>query len=65
MDLPFHGTWRIEGNDTIVLGFPPTKNKQVTDVDESRCTLSAHGDEDELHCSLGRDLDFTVLPTRR
>jgi hypothetical protein len=65
MDLPFHGTWRIEGNDTIVLAFPPTKGQAASDADESRCQLLTQGDEDALHCSLGKDLEFTVLPTRR
>jgi hypothetical protein len=65
MDLPFHGTWRIEGDDGITLGLPPNKGKAITDADELHCTLAAHGDEDALHCTLGHDLDFTVLPTRR
>ncbi len=65
MDLPFHGAWRIEGNDTVVLVFPPNKGKQATVKDESKCQLAAHGDEDALHCELGHDLEFTVLPTRR
>jgi hypothetical protein len=65
MDLPFHGTWRIEGDDGITLGLPPNKGQAVTDADEVHCTLAAHGDEDALHCTLGHDLDFTVLPTRR
>jgi hypothetical protein len=65
VDLPFHGTWRIEGNDTVVLAFPPNKGKQATVKDESACSLTARGDEDALHCSLGKDIDFTVLPVRR
>jgi hypothetical protein len=65
VDLPFHGTWRIDGDDGIILGLPPNKGKAITDADEVHCTLAAHGDEDALHCPLGHDLDFTVLPTRR
>lgn len=64
-DLPFHGTWKIQGNDTIVLVFPPNKGKDATDIDEAPCKLQASGDEDSLSCSLGHDLDFVVLPTRR
>jgi len=64
MDLPFHGTWRIE-NDQIVLSFPPDKANKATDKDEAPCKFEAHGDEDALHCAISKDLDFTALPTRR
>jgi hypothetical protein len=57
------GTWRIEG-DNVVLTIP-TKGQKVTEKDETRCELEPKGDEDALHCVLDRDLEFTVLPTRR
>jgi hypothetical protein len=63
LDLPFKGTWRIVP-DGIVLALP-TKGKQVTNKDEAPCTFEKERDEDALHCVLDRDLDFTVLPTRR
>jgi hypothetical protein len=63
MDLPFKGTWRLDG-DHVVLTMP-TRGKQVTAADEAGCTFEAAGDEDSLRCSLGRDIDFVVLPTRR
>ncbi|MBA3397253.1 MAG: hypothetical protein H0T89_31795 [Deltaproteobacteria bacterium] len=62
-DTPFKGTWRIEGT-RIVLTLP-TRGKQVSAADEAGCELVAQGDEDALHCVIGRDIDFTVLPTRR
>jgi hypothetical protein len=62
-EMPFKGTWRIEGN-RLVLTFP-NKGKSVTAADESVCTFETSGDEDALKCSIGRDLEFTVLPTRR
>jgi len=62
-DLPFKGIWRIDGN-RVVLTFP-TKGKQVSSADEAGCQFEAAGDEDSLRCSLDRDIDFVVLPTRR
>lgn len=62
-DLPFKGTWRLDG-DNVVLTFP-TKGKAATAEDEAPCTFEKQGDEDALHCVLGRDIDFVVLPTRR
>jgi len=29
------------------------------------CRFEGAGDEDAMRCSLGRDIDFVVLPTRR
>ena len=63
MDLPFKGIWRLEG-DHVVLTMP-TRGKQVTAADEAGCTFEVAGDEDSLRCTLGRDIDFVVLPTRR
>ena len=60
---PFKGTWRIEG-DRVVLTLP-TKGRQTTAEDEASCQLQAVGDEDALHCQIGRDIEFKVLPTRR
>jgi hypothetical protein len=62
-DLPFKGTWKISP-DGIVLVLP-TKGKQATAKDEAPCTFEKDRDEDAMHCVLDRDLDFTVLPTRR
>jgi hypothetical protein len=62
-DLPFKGTWRIEG-DRVVLTMP-TRGKQVTAADQAGCQFEAQGDEDALRCNLGRDIEFVVLPTRR
>jgi hypothetical protein len=63
LDMPFKGTWRIEG-DRVVLTLP-NKGRKTTEADEAGCALQAAGDEDALTCQIGRDLDFTVLPTRR
>jgi hypothetical protein len=56
------GTWRVS-DDGIVLAIP-TKGK-VTAKDEAPCTFEKERDEDALHCVIDKDLDFTVLPTRR
>lgn len=62
-DLPFKGAWRSDG-DRVILTFA-TKGKQVTAADEAFCKFEPQGDEDSLHCDLGNDIDFVVLPTRR
>jgi hypothetical protein len=62
-EMPFKGTWRIEGSK-IVLSFP-NKGKSTTVADESACTFEPAGDEEGLKCTIGRDLEFTVLPARR
>jgi hypothetical protein len=62
-DIPFKGTWRIDGNEVVIV--VPTKGKQATAADEGRCKLEPQGDEDALHCALGRDVEFVALPTRR
>jgi hypothetical protein len=62
-DTPFKGTWRIDG-DQILLTFPTTGHKATT-KDDAPCKFERAGDEDALHCSLGHDLEFLVLPTRR
>ena len=62
-DLPFKGTWRLEG-DHVVITFP-TRGKAVGQEDEAGCTFERAGDEDSLRCVLGRDIDFVVLPARR
>ena len=62
-DTPFKGTWRIEGARVILT--LPNRGKQVTAADETACAFEAAGDEDALRCQIGRDLEFTVLPTRR
>lgn len=62
-DLPFKGAWRSDG-DRVVLTFA-TRGKQVTAADEASCRFEPKGDEDSLHCDLGNDIEFVVLPTRR
>jgi len=62
-DLPFHGTWRIDG-DELVLAFP-TSGQKTSVKDETSCKFERSGDEDGLRCKLDRDLEFVVLPTRR
>jgi hypothetical protein len=62
-DLPFKGTWRLDG-DRVVLTFA-TRGKAVSAEDEAACKFEKVGDEDSLRCVLGRDIDFAVLPTRR
>jgi len=62
-DSPFHGTWRIEGQ-RVVLQLP-TQGRTASAADEASCTFETAGDEDALRCSLGHDIDFVVLPTRR
>jgi hypothetical protein len=62
-DSSFKGTWRVDG-DRVVLQLP-TKGKQLTAADEATCGFEGAGDEDAMRCSLGHDLDFVVLPTRR
>lgn len=61
-DTPFKGTWRLDG-DRVVLGLP--NQGKVTKEDEAGCVFEASGDEDALRCTLGRDLEFSVLPARR
>lgn len=63
-DMPFKGTWRVADHG-IVLVLPPAKGHAASDKDEAPCGLDKQGDEDALHCDLGHDLEFTVLPTRR
>jgi len=63
MDLPFHGTWRIDGKN-VVLTFP-TSGQKATAKDDTVCKFEKVGDEDALHCALDKDLEFQVLPTRR
>ena len=62
-DLPFKGAWRSDG-DRVILTFA-TRGKQVTGDDEAGCRFEPKGDEDSLHCDLGNDIEFVVLPTRR
>lgn len=62
-DSPFKGTWRIEGQHVVLT--LPNKGKQATAADEAGCEFQGAGDEDALRCQIGRDIEFTVLPTRR
>ncbi len=63
-DLPFKGTWRIDDADHVTLVLP-TKGQPATVKDEAGCSWKKHGEEDALHCVVGKDLEFEVLPTRR
>ncbi|HEX5061507.1 MAG TPA: hypothetical protein VFV99_19200 [Kofleriaceae bacterium] len=62
-EQPFKGTWRVD-QDGIILTLP-TKGKQSTVKDEAPCVFEKQKDEDALRCTLDRDLEFLVLPTRR
>lgn len=62
-ETAFKGTWRLDG-DGIVLTVP-TKGQKPSPKDDAPCKLEHAGDEDALHCVVGRDLDFVVLPARR
>jgi hypothetical protein len=62
-DTPFKGTWRLDA-DRVVLQLP-NRGKAVSPADEAACIFEAAGDENAMRCSLGRDIDFVVLPTRR
>jgi hypothetical protein len=62
-DTPFKGTWRIDG-DHVVLTLP-TRGHAASAKDEASCKFELAGDENALRCTLGKDLEFVVLPTRR
>ena len=62
--LPFRGSWRIDDADHVTLTLP-TKGQVPTAKDEAGCSWKTHGQEDALHCVVGKELDFEVLPTRR
>ena len=62
-EQPFKGMWRIEGDGVVLV--LPTKGRQASDKDEAPCVFERERDEDALRCSLDRDLEFVVLPTRR
>ncbi|CAN5628697.1 hypothetical protein BH11MYX1_BH11MYX1_47760 [soil metagenome] len=63
-DIPFRGTWRIDDADHVTLVLP-TKGQAATVKDEAGCVWKKHGEEDALHCIVGKDLEFEALPTRR
>jgi hypothetical protein len=62
-DTPFQGTWRLDAT-RLVLQLP-NRGRAATVADEAGCVFEANGDEDALRCSLGHDIEFVVLPTRR
>lgn len=62
MDLPFKGKWRVEPTGVVLI--LPNRGK-ATAADEAPCKFEPVGDEDSLHCDLGKGIDFVVLPTRR
>src|SRR3569623_1159126 len=63
-DIPLRGPSRLEDADRLTL-IMPTKGQAASAKDEAPCTLKKHGEEDQLHCVVGTDLEFDVLPTRR
>ena len=64
-DMPFGGTWRLDDADHVTLILPPSKGAAPSNKDEAPCSFKKHGEEDALHCAVGKDLEFEVLPTRR
>ncbi len=62
-DLPFKGTWRVDG-DEIILTLP-TRGAKATAKDEAPCVFEKVGEDDAMRCVLDKDLEFVVLPTRR
>lgn len=64
-DIPFSGTWRLDDADHVTLILPPSKGAAASNKDEAPCGFKKHGEEDALHCTVGKDLEFEVLPTRR
>ena len=64
-DQSYRGTWRLDDAGQVVLALPPAPGQAPSDKDEAPCTFEKTGDEDALHCNLGHDLEFVVLPTRR
>ncbi|MEO8844690.1 MAG: hypothetical protein ABI591_27680 [Kofleriaceae bacterium] len=64
-DLPFNGTWRLDDTDHVTLILPPSRGAAASNKDEAPCAFKQHGEEDALHCAVGKDLEFEVLPTRR
>jgi hypothetical protein len=61
-EIPFKGKWRAESNGVVLI--LPNRGKAST-KDEAPCVFEAAGDEDSLHCDLGKGIDFVVLPARR
>jgi hypothetical protein len=62
-DTSFRGTWRIDGQRIVLV--LPNSGRTTTAADEAACGFETVSDEDALHCSLGHDTEFVVLPTRR
>jgi hypothetical protein len=62
-NTPFQGNWRIDGQRVVLL--LPNQGRAASASDEAGCGFETSGDEDALRCSLGHDLEFVVLPTRR
>ncbi len=62
-DTAFKGIWAVDGTGIVLT--VPTKGQKVTDKDQMGCRFEGKGDEDAMHCTIGHDLEFTVLPTRR
>ncbi len=65
LDQTYRGTWRIDGGGQVVLALPPAPGQPQSAKDEAACVFEKSGDEDALHCNLGHDLEFVVLPTLR
>ena len=61
-DIPFKGKWRVEPAGIVLI--LPNRGK-ATAADEARCNFEPQGDEDTLHCDLGKGIEFIVFPARR
>jgi hypothetical protein len=60
-DDRFSGTWDLQ-EPTLVLSLPTGEG---ANADQVPCTVEAAGAEDAIHCTVSKELDFTVRPVRR
>ena len=60
-DDRFSGTWDLQ-EPTLVLSLPTGEG---TNADQIPCTVESAGAEDAIHCTVSKELDFTVKPVRR
>jgi hypothetical protein len=60
-DDTFSGTWDLQ-EPTLVLSLPTGEG---TNADQVPCSVEAAGAEDAIHCTVSKELDFTVKPVRR
>ena len=52
------------GSQAVAIELMKADHRKVEELFE-RYDSEKEGDEDALHCVIDKDLDFTVLPTRR